>query len=134
MISFQSITNFRNRLEELVEFKRGVYKCAKEEILAAFKGVDITEIRTNRDMILMQDDAIVIKLRLPDHRQRLSRANGYRLIYMVSMVKERVVFMDIYPKRGPLQQLDISREELLRLLAEYVDEGANGLLVDFEVK
>ena len=35
---------------------------------------------------------------------------------------------------GPLQQLDISREELLRLLAEYVDEGANGLLVDFEVK
>ena len=111
-----------------------MYKCAKEEILAAFKGVDITEIRTNRDMILMQDDAIVIKLRLPDHRQRLSRANGYRLIYMVSMVKERVVFMDIYPKRGPLQQLDISREELLRLLAEYVDEGANGLLVDFEVK
>lgn len=76
MISFQSITNFRNRLEELVEFKRGVYKCAKEEILAAFKGVDITEIRTNRDMILMQDDAIVIKLRLPDHRQRLSRAKG----------------------------------------------------------
>ena len=134
MISFQSITNFRNRLEELVGFKRGVYKCAKEEILAAFKGVDITEIRTNRDMILMQDDAIVIKLRLPDHRQRLSRANGYRLIYMVSMVKERVVFMDIYPKRGPLQQLDISREELLRLLAEYVDEGANGLIVDFEVK
>ena len=53
---------------------------------------------------------------------------------MVSMVKERVVFMDIYPKRGPLQQLDISREDLLRLLAEYVDEGANGLLVDFEVK
>ena len=47
------------------------------------------------NMILMQDDAIAIKLRLPDHRQRLSRKDGYRLIYLVSMIEERVAFLDI---------------------------------------
>ena len=103
----------------------------REEIKTAFEGSSIEQIRNNRDMILMQDDAIVIKLRLPDHRQRLSKANGYRLIYMASLVKERVVFLDVYPKRGPLQQLDIPRDELMLLLGEYVAEDDAGILQDF---
>jgi len=76
MTSFQTISKFRDRLEELENFKRGVYKGVREEIKTAFEGSSIEQIRNNRDMILMQDDAIVIKLRLPDHRQRLSKANG----------------------------------------------------------
>ncbi len=48
---------------------------------------------------------------MQDHRQCLSRKDGYRLIYLVSRVEERVAFLDIYPKRGPLQQLDILDEE-----------------------
>lgn len=131
MTSFQTISKFRDRLEELENFKRGVYKGVREEIKTAFEGSSIEQIRNNRDMILMQDDAIVIKLRLPDHRQRLSKANGYRLIYMASLVKERVVFLDVYPKRGPLQQLDIPRDELMLLLGEYVAEDDAGILQDF---
>ena len=108
-----------------------MYKGVREEIKAAFEGASIEQIRNNRDMILMQDDAIVIKLRLPDHRQRLSKANGYRLIYMASLVKERVVFLDVYPKRGPMQQLDIPRDELMLLLGEYVAEDGADMLQDF---
>lgn len=69
---------------------------------------------------------------MPDHRQRLSKKDGYRLIYLVSMIEERVAFLDIYPKRGPLHQLDIPDEELMRLLALYVQEGDNDQLEDFE--
>lgn len=47
------------------------------------------------------------------------------------MIEERVAFLDIYPKRGPLQQLDIPDEELYRLLAMYVSEGDSGKLEDF---
>lgn len=133
MISFESISYFRERLQALMEYKRGVYSGSEAEIKSAFKGVPIEQIRQNRDMILMQNDAIAVKLRLPDHRQRLSRKDGYRLIYLVSMIEERVAFLDIYPKRGPLQQLDIPDAELLRLLALYVDEGNNGLLEAFEL-
>ena len=133
MISFETITHFRERLQALMGYKRGVYSGAEAEIKNAFKNVPIEQIRQNRDMILMQSEAIAIKLRLPDHRQRLSKKNGYRLIYLVSMIEERVAFLDIYPKRGPLQQLDIPDEELLRLLAIYVREGNDNLLETFEL-
>ena len=59
--------------------------------------------------------------------------DGYRLIYLVSMIEERVAFLDIYPKRGPLQQLDIPDEELLRLLSLYVQEGNNDQLQFFDI-
>ena len=132
MISFETITHFRERLEALMDYKRGVYSGAEAEIKNAFKSISIEQIRQNRDMILMQDDSIAIKLRLPDHRQRLSKKDGYRLIYLVSMIEERVAFLDIYPKRGPLQQLDIPSEELLRLLSLYVQEGNNNQLQLFD--
>ena len=132
MISFETITHFRERLEALMDYKRGVYSGAEAEVKNAFKGISIEQIRQNRDMILMQDDSIAIKLRLPDHRQRLSKKDGYRLIYLVSMIEERVAFLDIYPKRGPLQQLDIPGEELLRLLSLYVLEGNNNQLQLFD--
>jgi mRNA-degrading endonuclease RelE of RelBE toxin-antitoxin system len=133
MITFETISYFRERLQVLSEYKRGVYAGADTEIRNSFKGVPIEQVRQNRDMILMRDDAIAIKLRLPDHRQRLSKKDGYRLIYLVSMVEERVAFLDIYPKRGPLQQLDIADEELYRLLAMYVSEGDSNQLEPYEI-
>ena len=134
MISFKTTSYFRKRLQTLTSFKRGVYAGVQDEIYTAFAGAPIEQIRQNRDMILMQSDALVVKLCLPDRRQRLSKANGYRLIYLVSMIEERVAFLDVYPKRGPLQQLDIPEEELYRLLSLYVDEGKRNLLIDYEYK
>ena len=80
MIHFASIKSFRKRLNELLEVKRGVYGGVKEEICKEFRSSSIEQIRQNRDMILISNDSIVVKLRLPDKKQRLSKADGYRLI------------------------------------------------------
>lgn len=133
MIQFQTITSFRGRLKALVEYKKGVYSGASDEIKSAFTNVSISQIRNNRDMILMQNDALLIKLRLPDHKNRLSRADGYRLIYLVSRISEKVVFLDIYPKRGPMQQLDISNNDLKRLLTEYIAEATTNVLEEYPI-
>ena len=69
--------------------KKGVYKGVTAEIENAFKGKDIDEIRRNRDMILQQDGWKIIKLRLQDKKQHLSKRDGYRLIYLVSMTEEK---------------------------------------------
>lgn len=122
MNHFASITAFRKRLAELLKVKRGVYAGVKAEICQAFNDVSIDQIRTNRDMILIDNETIIIKLRLPDKRQRLSKSDGYRLIYMVMKHTPLVVFLDIYPKRGPMQQLDIDDKELNRLLQQFVEE------------
>ncbi len=119
MTVFFAIEPFRLRLEKLLDVKRRVYAGIVEEISDAFRNVPIEQIRNNRDMILLEDPLIVVKLRLPDKKHKLSKKDGFRLIYLAYKNTEKVVFLDIYPKRGPLQQLDLSDSDLLDLLDRY---------------
>lgn len=128
MIQFVSITSFRKRLAALLKVKRGVYAGVEGEICQAFKDATIEQIRQNRDMILMNNDAVVIKLRMPDKKQKLSKSDGYRLIYLVMKQIPLVVLLDIYPKRGPSQQLDIEDNEINRLVTEFIAELNAGKL------
>ena len=123
MIQFVSITVFRQALDTLLRVKRGVYAGVPSEICAAFQNVPIEQIRTNRDMVLMDSESITIKLRLPDKRQHLSKSEGYRLIYLVLKNSPVVAFLTVYPKRGPLQQLDIPDVELKRLVSVFTAEA-----------
>ena len=131
MISFKTISSFRQRLENLLKVRRNVYSGVTNEIRKELGSASIEQIRMNRDMILMEDDFLVIKLRLPDKKQKLSKKDGFRLIYLVSKTDDIVVFLDIYPKNGPLQQLDIELKEVKELISEFVVEGENHLLEDF---
>lgn len=129
MIHFASIESYRKRLNELLEVKRGVYGGVKDEICKEFCSSTIEQIRQNRDMILISNDSIVVKLRLPDKKQRLSKADGYRLIYMVMKQVPLVIFLDIYPKRGPKQQLDIEDNEINKLISDFITENESDKIV-----
>lgn len=131
MISFKTINSFRSRLSGLLNVRRKVYANVENEIKREFAGKLIEQIRQNNDMILLDGDSIIIKLRLPDKKQHLSRKDGYRLIYWVSKTDEIVVFLDIYPKNGPLQQLDIADGELKFLVKQFVDEVQLDILEDY---
>lgn len=133
MVQFVSITSFRKRLAALLKVKRGIYAGVTNEICQAFKDATIEQIRQNRDMILMNNDAVIIKLRIPDRKQRLSKADGYRLIYMVMKQFSVVALLDIYPKRGPSQQLDIDDNETNRLVMELISELNTGQLVQHDI-
>ena len=129
MVTFFSISVFRERLQALMSAKRGVYAGVDREIIDALRSATIDEIRNNRDMILLDDPLVVVKLRLPDHKNRRSRKDGYRLIYLTYRNQEKVVFLDIYPKNGPGQQLDTSDNRLLDLIQTYNEESISSELV-----
>lgn len=133
MIVFHSITSFRKRLAELLKVRRNVYCGVADEIKNEFQNKSINDIRQNRDMILAEGELVVLKLRLPDKRQKLSRKDAYRLIYLVSKKEEIVVFLDIYPKNGPLQKINISNNELKSLLQEFIIEAHESLLESFDI-
>ena len=133
MVNFASVTTFRTRLSALLKVKRGVYAAVHDEICIAFKNATIEQIRQNRDMVLLNNDAVVIKLRLPDKKQHLSKADGYRLIYLVLKEKPVVILLDVYPKRGPSQQLDIDDNEIARLVEEFYVELDSGVLVAHDI-
>ncbi len=134
MIDYKAISHFIKRINDLLKVRKGVYSGVSDEINKEFAGKNIEQIRANYDMILMESDAIVIKLRLPDRRVRLAKKDGYRLIYLVSKITEFVVFLDIYPKRGPKQQLDIEDKELKRLLQIFIEEKGNDSLTDYPIE
>lgn len=134
MIDYKAISHFIKRINDLLKVRKGVYSGVSDEINKEFAGKNIEQIRANYDMILMESDAIVIKLRLPDRRVRLAKKDGYRLIYLVSKITEFVVFLDIYPKRGPKQQLDIEDKELKRLLQNFIEEKGNDSLTDYPIE
>lgn len=133
MIRFKSVSSFRSRLAALLKVKRKVYANVENEIKREFAGKPIEQIRLNNDMILLEGELIVIKLRLPDKKQHLSRKDGFRLIYLVSKTDEIVVFLDVYPKNGPLQQLDIADKDLKSLLREFIDEVQNARLEEYPI-
>lgn len=131
MIRFKSITSFRFRLAALLKVKRKVYANVENEIKREFTAKPIEQIRQNNDMILLEGELIVIKLRLPDKKQHISRKDGFRLIYLVSKTDEIVVFLDIYPKNGPFQQLGIADNDLKSLLREFIVEVQDGRLEEY---
>lgn len=133
MITFYATSSFIGRVKRLKKVRRGVYSSVEEDVKAAFSGQDIESVRANRDMILMVDQLLVIKLRLPDSSQRLSKKDGYRLIYLVSKISETVVFLDIYPKNGPEQQLSINNNALKLLIKEFIDESTSGTLATYTI-
>ena len=133
MIRFVSISAFRQAFDALLKVKRGVYANVPAEICKAFQNVTIEEIRVNRDMILMDNDSIVIKLRLPDKKQRLSKADGYRLIYMVLKKMPVVALLTIYPKRGPMQKLDLEDGELSELVKAFALESSSHQVVIHDI-
>ncbi|MCI6838594.1 MAG: hypothetical protein MR900_01705 [Prevotella sp.] len=133
MISFKTISSFRTRLSDLLKVRRKVYANVENEIKREFTGKPIDNIRQNNDMILLEGEMIIIKLRLPDKKQHLSRKDGFRLIYLVSKTDEIVVFLDIYPKNGPLQQLDIADNELKMLVIQFINEAQSDALEDYSI-
>lgn len=133
MIQFTAITYYASRVTALTEVKRGVYASVEEEVKSAFKGMTIEQIRQNYDMILLDDPRIIIKLRLPDKKHRLSKRDGYRLIYLVYKDREEVALLDIYPKNGPMQQLDIEDNQVVELVRQYIDEKERGVLIPINI-
>lgn len=133
MIRFVSISTFRSALNALLKIKRSVYAGLTSEICTAFRGVSIEQIRSNRDMILMDGDSVIIKLRLPDKKMRLSKADGYRLIYMVMKSVPVVALLTVYPKRGPMQKLDLGENDLGELLSTFRKEFNSRQIVIHDV-
>lgn len=133
MVKFASVSSFRKRLETLLKVRRGIYNGVQDEICHAFQGATIEQIRENRDMILLSNDAVVIKLRMPDRKSHLSKSDGYRLIYMAMKQVPLAVMLDVYPKRGPMQQLDIDDKEVNRLIMEFISEESANMLVFHDI-
>lgn len=122
-MNFYTTSTFRQTLESLTKKPREGYGSVTKDIVKAFQSMPDTIIRDTNDRIKHYSNFRVVKLRLPNSGQHLSRPDGFRLIYWVSMTTDDVVLLRVYPKRGPQGTVDLVDEEYDRLLMEMVHES-----------
>ena len=124
-MKFYTTSTFRQTLASLTKKPKEGYKSVVKDICKALLSMEPNIIRDTNDRIKQFEDFRVIKLRLPNSGQRLSRPDGFRLIYYVSLISDDVALLRIYPKRGPQGIVDLVDEEYDRLLVEMVVENNN---------
>lgn len=105
MINYFAITNFVERIATLKVAKRGVYATVEEEVCTAFKDVSIEQIRQNRDMILLDDSRIIIKLRLPDKKHKLAKKMVFGSFTLFIKTLKKLLFWTSIRKTVPCNNL-----------------------------
>ena len=123
-MNYYTISTFRRSVAELTKKSKEGYVTVVEDICKALQDMPDNILRDTNDRIKMFDEYRVVKLRLPNSGQRLAKANGFRLIYWVSMKHDYMVLLRVYPKRGPKGITDIEDAEYDRLLVELLTENA----------
>lgn len=129
---FYTSSTFRRNLESLTKKPREGYMSVAKDICNALEEMPDNILRDTNDRVRQLPDYRIVKLRLPNSGQNLSKTNGFRLIYWVSLLADDVVLLTIYPKRGPQSAVDLIDSEYGRLVVEMTQESkANRLhLVD----
>ena len=122
-MKFYSSSTFRQNLGSLTKKAREGYMSVVKDICNAVKDMSDDILRDTNDRVRQLQDFRIVKLRLPNSGQNLSKSNGFRLIYWVSLLTDDMVLLSVYPKRGPQSAVDLVDSEYARLLDEMTQES-----------
>ena len=122
-MNYYTTSTFRQSIASLTKKSKDGYMTVVADICKALQNMPDNIARGTNDRIKMFDQYRIVKLRVPNSGLRLAKANGFRLIYWVSMKHDNMVLLRIYPKRGPQGIKNIADAEYDRLLMEMVQEN-----------
>ena len=131
--TFYSIPTFNASVEQLCRKERNGYHLCKADICALFKNFTFQDIWAKKYLIRDLNDIRIIKIRIPNSFQNLSSSDGFRLIICCNNKLKTVNFLNIYPKRGKLAQMDQSPFEYKRQLREYAELLKLGKLIEHDI-
>lgn len=127
-VSFYSISTFRKSLDSLCRKEKLGYTSCKKDVCSVFDNLSFDDIWEMHFCIKDSGDIRIIKIRIQNSFQNLSSADGFRLIMCCNRKRQKVVLLNIYPKRGKLAMMDQPKEEYKRQLREYISEEKANIL------
>ncbi len=133
-MNFYTSSTFRTLLAGLTKKQREGYMSVVKDICDQFQSMDDIILRESNDRVRQLRDYRIVKLRLPNSGQKLSKSNGFRLIYWVSLLADEVVLMSIYPKRGSQGIVDLVDAEYGRLVEEMTVESRHHSLHQVDIE
>lgn len=132
-MNYFTTSTFRQAVASLTKKSKEGYSTVVSDICKALQDMPDNIARDTNDRIKMCDEFRVVKLRVPNSGLRLAKANGFRLIYWVSMKRDNMVLLRVYPKRGPQGIKNISDAEYDRLLTEMAQESQTNILHQVDI-
>lgn len=127
-MNYYTTSTFREVLADLVKKPREGYATVVADICSTLQSMPDNLLRDTNERIIQMPTFRIVKLRVANSGQKLSKANGFRLIYMVSLKKDELILLRVFPKRGAKGMDNISNAEYMRLLSELERENqANSL-------
>ncbi len=132
-VAFHSISTFRDSLENLCRKEKNGYHSCKKDICNQLNNQSFDNIWEMNFRVKDLDNIRVIKIRVQNSFQNLSSSDGFRLIVCCNKKQQTVAFLNIYPKRGKLAQLDQSKEEFKRQLKTYLSAFQSKQLVQHDI-
>jgi hypothetical protein len=132
-LSFYSISTFRNSIENICRREKYGYNSCIKDICDLLKPYSFDSIWEMNYRVRDLDNIRVIKIRIQNSLQNLSSSDGFRLIVCCNKKYQSVIFLNIYPKRGKLGQLDQSKEEFKQQLKNYLTSFQNNQLVQHNI-
>ena len=132
-MNFFTISTFRDVVASLIKKPRGGYSSVVADICAELQSMPDNILRDTNERIIQTPEYRVVKLRVANSNLKLSKSNGFRLVYLVSLITDDVFLLTVFPKRGTKGISNIPNAEYVRLLKELSLETSSKLLHQVDI-
>ena len=132
-MNFFTISTFRDVVASLIKKPREGYSSVVADICAELQSMPDNILRDTNERIIQTPEYRVVKLRVANSNLRLSKSNGFRLVYLVSLITDDVFLLTVFPKRGTKGISNIPNAEYVRLLKELSLETSSKLLHQVDI-
>ena len=132
-MNFFTISTFRDVVASLIKKPREGYSSVVADICAELQSMPDNILRDTNERIIQTTEYRVVKLRVANSNLKLSKSNGFRLVYLVSLITDDVFLLTVFPKRGTKGISNIPNAEYVRLLKELSLETSSKLLHQVDI-
>lgn len=132
-MNFFTISTFRDVVASLIKKPREGYSSVVADICAELQSMPDNILRDTNERIIQTPEYRVVKLRVANSNLKLSKSNGFRLVYLVSLITDEVFLLTVFPKRGTKGISNIPNAEFVRLLNELSQETSSKLLHQVDI-
>ena len=132
-MNFFTISTFRDVVASLIKKPREGYSSVVADICAELQSMPDNILRDTNERIIQTPEYRVVKLRVANSNLKLSKSNGFRLVYLVSLITDDVFLLTVFPKRGTKGISNIPNAEYVRLLNELSQETSSKLLHQVDI-
>lgn len=124
--------DFYQQVARLIKKSKDGYQSCIEDIISFVDCSTLESIVSGNPILHELETIKVLKIRIKNSKQKLSKRDGYRLIIIANSKNQSLTLAYIYPKMGKYGQANISETDEINLLRKFIVESRNLTLRSFD--